>query len=187
MRKLERPRGKASATWTGVVVGGVALVVSVFSLVLDVHQGDALEEQRRVTGMPILMLDTILAPTEGYEGIGVYLRNEGNGVARILTGAASYGSVSLEDDNGPFAGMANVIRAGSGSLFTHIHYAGPVLGWALQAGGRQLLLGIDVSDYTPERGAALEPFIRGMMIRFEYKSLYDGDQAQTVVLSPAAT
>lgn len=159
--------------------------MAVASFTLSIKQGDELEAYRRVTTKPVLSIDRIFAPTEGYDGVGVYLSNVGNGVGVVVSGEVTYGGASLENASGQFAGMADVIMS-QHPEFPTLHYSGPRFG-AVQVGTQRLLLGISVAQYTPEYGEVLERFIRGMGIRFEYRSLYEDDETTTVVLYPDTT
>jgi hypothetical protein len=172
---------KAGDDWVARAVGVLGVLAAVAALALNCSQAGKLEAYHRVTTQPLLGIDRIFSPTEGYDGVGVYLHNYGNGVGLLVEGEVTYGGISLEHANGQFAGMAAVIRSRYPTLPT-LEYSGPRLG-ALNAGDQRLLLGISIADYTPEYGQVLEGFIRGMSIRFGYRSMYD-DETFTTAVSP---
>ena len=103
--KMEKGSKWRCATW----IAGLALVVALASLAFTIIQRNELNTYRRLSAKPILLIDRILAPTQGYDGVGIYLRNGGNGIATILGGSVTYGDMRLDHENGPLATIAELI------------------------------------------------------------------------------
>ena len=146
-------------------------------------QDAKLEEYRRLAVEPFLGFDRILAPTQGYNGVGIYIHNLGNGTAVIQSGSITYSGEVLEHSAGLLAGIAELI-ADRNPGFPLVTAVGPRYAKLIQAGGKMLLLGVDADEFTPEVGAVLQGHIRRIGIQMWYRSQYEDAPLKRAELLP---
>ena len=169
-----------------LVAGGSLWYTIVQDSKLDEYrreQDAKLDEYRRLAVEPFLGFDRILAPTQGYDGIGVYIHNLGNGTAVIQSGSITYSGEVLEHSAGLLAGIAELI-ADRNPGFPLVTAVGPRYAKLIQAGDKMLLLGVDADEFTPEVGAVLQGHIRRIGIQMWYRSQYEDAPLKRAELLP---
>jgi len=167
-----------------LAVSVFALVISLGSLTFSIYQDARVSEYRRLAIEPILAVDRILAPVEGYGGIGLYISNVGNGVANIVALKITYPGLEVDSPNDILAAIADLAVRESDELETVVA-VGPRFGSKVQAGERVMLIGIPSIDATRERAEALGEYVFRIGLEIEYQSLDEKAPTKRVQISAA--
>jgi len=148
----------------------VPIAISLVALLFSIQQGCLNRQVARFSVRPILQVSFVAAPDSGLSHVGLYVSNDGAGVA--LVDAVTVSSRDeLPGQSGAFEALAGLLRARHPD-FPPILYLAQIAG-AIPPGTQKCLLGAARSDASIEQIAILRDFVSGLRVRIQYHSLYD--------------
>ena len=176
--------------WINVVSLGVAIAAIVVSIIALIISGRQLQVQRthnRLCVRPIVQFEKILSLDPTREFAGLYLRNDGAGIAILDLMDISFGGVVMHastvetvsrvlENEGPFSAMAAVLRLQSPD-FPSVFFRSSVAS-ALRPGESVCLLGIRMEDWKDEYGDLMIDLFSQMPMSIHYRSLYEEEFTQ---------
>jgi len=148
----------------------VPIVISLVALSFTIQQGCLNRQVARFSVRPILQVSFVAAPDSGLSHVGLYISNDGAGVA-LLDAVTVLSQDELTGQTGAFETLANLLRARNPD-FPPILYIAEIAG-AIRPGAQKCLLGVAGSDASVEHVATLRNLVSGLSPRIQYHSLYN--------------
>ena len=177
----------------------VALVLSLAAVAVAysafrVSKNQLLDQRQhnRLSVIPLLQFERAGIPLPGNEYVGLYLKNDGIGVARLLYCETPEMKISVpasakEDiekalqEQGLYGAWAAILRARVSDL-PDIYFQHEIQQY-WKPGDERCLIGILCSEFNPDWKAEIERFLWELSMTIHYESLY-GEEFSLALVAP---
>lgn len=154
------------------------IIIALAALVFTILQGMRQRTYARLSVRPILQINRHFAEMPGISHFGIFLNNQGVGIAIIDELNISITGVKLKentvsDEGSILARIAGTIRADYPDFPLIYYYAFLASGSALAPNTELALFTVKASLLTPALNLVLQNYISRMAIHIEYSSLYN--------------
>ena len=167
-----------NATW---IIALVAVLVAISTACFQVSNWRMQQKHYRLSVRPIIQIGRYLTPDPSHGCVGLYLTNDGVGVALIqqghweihakgITTELQAAIKQIQDDFGPMAAL-NAVWTGKHPDFPNAKIK-VSLAPALRAGESICLFGIPTELHTPEIEKALYELLNEISLTITYESIY---------------
>ena len=147
------------------------LVVGLGALAFSIYQGSLDRQTARFSVRPVVQLSYVALPASQLPAAGLFIANDGVGIAFIDDIAVTYASSGLDGSSRPLEVLAQDLRSRYPD-FPPVVYATQVA-QAIPPNTEKCLFGVSVADATPQNVEALRAFLSGLKVVVHYHSVYN--------------